>query len=705
MSLQERYRFGPFKLDPNERAFLRGDESIPLPGKAFDLLKLLARNPGRTIPKAELMTALWPETAVEEANLTQTVFLLRKALRDDPEHPIYIQTVPRLGYKFVVPVTSPDSAIGNGMDRRKKGMKRVLGFAAVAGITFAAAMLLGTSQAPRAKAPVITPFSVEGGRNVSPVWSPDGKGIAFGIQRNETDPPQVHVKYFDSSAAMQLTHDQYGGTPIAWTPGRIVFKSSRTPAGLWTISPMGGEAEPLLAMSDDKSANSSHVSSDGSVVAYYAAGADGVYGVMISSPAGSPAKPYAPAPFAIQTRLNGPKVKFSPDGKQILLLQTGGAGAETWLMPYPADRSHPPRRILRNLPHTPGTPTAAWMPDNRRIVLGGMASGSEPSDLYMADTESGEYSVLSSGTTRKVLPAVSPDGRKLIFQDVTSDQDLVSIDLASAVVRPVLTTNGSEDMPAWAAKTAAMVYVTNRTGQQEIWLHRPGDEPRPVVTRRDFPPGGFISPVLSPDGTRLAYARSDRSGPTRMWMSAVAGGAPVPLFKDEAIQIPGSWSPDGEWIAFLRFLNGKAQLYKVKTTGEARPELLKTDLKRSGSGSVPAWSPTGEWILTEDDGMKLISPDGKAERDLNLGNVLVCGFSRDGALLYCMRQERTSGPGVYFSVPVAGGPERVIGPVAPENKPQFGALGLRLSLTPDGKSFTYSIHKTTANLWMMDGIE
>jgi Tol biopolymer transport system component len=510
---------------------------------------------------------------------------------------------------------------------------------------------------------------------------------------------------------MQLTHDQDGGTPIAWITGRIVFQSSRAQAGLWTISPASGQAEPLLTIGDSKARNTAHISSDGSAVAYYGTNNDGVYGVMISSPAGSPAKAYLPAPFATRTLLRVPQVKFSPDGRQILLLRNAGAGVEAWLMPYPADPSHPPRRIFENFPRDLGE-TVSWMPDNRRIVLG-LKSGSEPSQLQMVDTVSGEHTALSNGTTTQRLPAVSPDGKRLIFQEEASDRDVFSIDLASAAVRPLFATNRTEGEPAWAAKASVMVYVTDREGPREIWLHKPGESDRALVTSRDFAPGTteqFISPVPSPDGSRLIYTRVERSGPTRMWMSAVAGGVPVPVVnpmlavKDE-IHIPGSWSPDGGWIAFLKFLNGKADLYKVKTTGQAQPELVKAGVKRSGSGSVPAWSPTGEWILSEDDGLKLFSPDGKATRVLGSRKTMACGFSRDGALVYCIRQEGKSDPGVFFSVPVAGGPEKVIGFVAPENKPLFGSLSLGLSLAPDGKSFSYTTRKTTANLWMMDGLE
>src|SRR5947209_5141672 len=127
METQEAYQFGPFQIDVNERTCRRGDEFIPLTGKAFDLLLLLLRDPGRVLTKAELMDALWPDTAVEEKNLTQTIFLLRKALRDDPERPTYIQTSARLGYKFVAPVTAAGTSPTIPKDKRSRVWKWLAG--------------------------------------------------------------------------------------------------------------------------------------------------------------------------------------------------------------------------------------------------------------------------------------------------------------------------------------------------------------------------------------------------------------------------------------------------------------------------------------------------------------------------------------------------------------------------------------------------
>ena len=98
------YEFGPFRLDAERRQLLRGDEPIVLTPKAFDLLVVLVEGRDRTTEKADLMRLVWPDRAVEESNLTQNVFALRKALGDGPDGEPYIETIPRHGYRFVAEV-------------------------------------------------------------------------------------------------------------------------------------------------------------------------------------------------------------------------------------------------------------------------------------------------------------------------------------------------------------------------------------------------------------------------------------------------------------------------------------------------------------------------------------------------------------------------------------------------------------------------
>ena len=95
MSLTEKemYQFGPFSLDPAERVISRDGTPFPLTPKVFDTLVCLVRHRGRLLTKDELLKTVWPDTFVEETNLTRNVLSLRKAL-GETEQNRYIITVP-----------------------------------------------------------------------------------------------------------------------------------------------------------------------------------------------------------------------------------------------------------------------------------------------------------------------------------------------------------------------------------------------------------------------------------------------------------------------------------------------------------------------------------------------------------------------------------------------------------------------------------
>jgi eukaryotic-like serine/threonine-protein kinase len=103
------YRFGQFELDPARRTLSRGDSSVALTPKAFDVLLFLVQNPNRLVTKDELLRAVWGNTFVEEGNLTQYISHLRKALGDNSEEARLIVTISRKGYQFTAPVTAVDA--------------------------------------------------------------------------------------------------------------------------------------------------------------------------------------------------------------------------------------------------------------------------------------------------------------------------------------------------------------------------------------------------------------------------------------------------------------------------------------------------------------------------------------------------------------------------------------------------------------------
>jgi TolB-like protein/DNA-binding winged helix-turn-helix (wHTH) protein/Tfp pilus assembly protein PilF len=101
------YKFGPFHVDLEQRLLFRGDAPISLTQKAFDTLAILVARQGKVVDKSELIKLVWPETFVEENNLTQNISTLRKALGEGE----YIETIPRRGYRFVMVAEDPVPAV------------------------------------------------------------------------------------------------------------------------------------------------------------------------------------------------------------------------------------------------------------------------------------------------------------------------------------------------------------------------------------------------------------------------------------------------------------------------------------------------------------------------------------------------------------------------------------------------------------------
>src|SRR6266852_1864283 len=102
--LNHLYEFGEFRLDAAERLLLHEGKSVPLTPKAFDTLLVLVQRSGHLVEKDDLMKEVWKEAFVEEANLARNIWTLRKALGDEGDEYHYIETVPKLGYRFVAQV-------------------------------------------------------------------------------------------------------------------------------------------------------------------------------------------------------------------------------------------------------------------------------------------------------------------------------------------------------------------------------------------------------------------------------------------------------------------------------------------------------------------------------------------------------------------------------------------------------------------------
>src|SRR5580658_8382955 len=108
------FRFADVEVREREFLLIKAGERIPVEPKAFRVLLFLLRNPGRLIPKDEIVESVWNDSAVSDNSLTRSIAQLRRVLGDDSREPLYILTVPTVGYRFLCDVSAEEDGFGMG---------------------------------------------------------------------------------------------------------------------------------------------------------------------------------------------------------------------------------------------------------------------------------------------------------------------------------------------------------------------------------------------------------------------------------------------------------------------------------------------------------------------------------------------------------------------------------------------------------------
>lgn len=184
LSEKEFHEFGPFRLDLRARLLFRDGVPVPLAPKSFETLVFLVRNGGRVVTREELRDAVWPDVVVSDGSLTQAVFLLRRALGEAEDGPRFVETVPRVGYRFV---SAPAEEPAPGGPRsgeavvsapRAGGRRRAVAFAATVVVAALASLVFLAPRGPdtRVTRTVAAPRLLAAGRELA--IPPDAERLA-----------------------------------------------------------------------------------------------------------------------------------------------------------------------------------------------------------------------------------------------------------------------------------------------------------------------------------------------------------------------------------------------------------------------------------------------------------------------------------------------------------------------------------------------
>jgi len=533
---------------------------------------------GKVVTREQLRAALWSrDTFVDfEHGVNTAVKKLRQALEDSTESPKFVETLPKIGYRFIVPVewvaeASSNSPLPRVVPIAPPGLTAVPPHAAKEVLRpaiwrwrfalLAIGLLLMATIGPyllRRRPQVqpdnltITPLTTFPGFEIGPSFSPDGNQIAFSWHGFEKEfQSDLYIKQVGQERVVQLTHHPSIHLASAWSPdGRsIAFMRQSDPdaTGIYLTSPLGG-SERKLADTTPFGPMGLSWSADGKWLAF--------------AKASSPATKADPSPedFSIhlvnvetteERALPDPspdcvytsRPAFSPDGNFLASACVLTGGVEKIYVQTP-DGKH--AREVAGATSSEGFTGIAWAADSQSLLYS--------SDLHLWRVP------LAGGKPEKLLfaqdvasPAVARTGNRLAYAQVSNSSSIWRLEL------------GSQAKPAGPAT--------------KIISYSRGD--------RD--------PHISPDGKYIAFL-SGRSGSSEVWVCDRDASNPVQLTFFGGSRIGRtSWSPDSRRIVFDLRASGNAELYIVNGDEGLRgdfPRERSTLLIRSGRGMATGFIST-----------------------------------------------------------------------------------------------------------------
>jgi Tol biopolymer transport system component len=550
-----------------------------------------------------------------------------------------------------------------------------------------------------------TPFATDAQTEMSGIWSPDGKSIAYLKSLGPWN--QLMWRSLEAPAPTPLTRLPMGVfANCFWSPdGSRVFFISRDSRSLLSIGIAGGEPELVLR----PYITAATLSPDGkSLVLWMRPQQEGseLTSLWISSPPGSPPRRYEPVLFDEDIRSLPVYLQFSPDGRRIILSLRTKSEVEIWCLDWPDGPKAKTHRVFKQLSLLT-VPSFSWMPDSRHLVL------SIDRNLWQADIKTGSLKQITMSTGPSYYyPSISPDGSRIVVDVSSSDYDIVSIPLDGSSPQRLVATSQREYSPSWSQDGGRMAFVTFRSGEPEIWLRsRDGEWERPIVTQKDFPGDrvSFGCVAISPNGKSVAYHCSGTKTGHKIWISPAAGGKPVradPGTDQEEFGL--TWAPDGSSIAYFAVKGGSMHLDRIRIGGQNPPELIPgTEGRVVGA---PAWSPDGQWIAWGnpfEQAIVLVSSDGRESRTLPSpvkigGYAFFLAWSRDSSTIYAassLEEEST-----LFEIAVKTGKCRKLADWGAEISFSVPYLHcLSGSLSGDGKSLATSVIVEKSDLWILEG--
>lgn len=583
------YEFGGFVLMPLRRSLTRNGERVALTPRVFDVLLALVERNGEVVTKEELLTLVWSDANVEEGNINRTVSTLRKHLGRQSDGSDMIETVPKVGYRFVAPVVSKKlvpatiSASSKNVPSRAirlgpwiaVAVAAVLIGSLVGGSLYFAGASLTTGSITKN---VIEPLTRSDSQELIPSFAADGR-IRFARLEGKNA-----YSYIADSNGSNARRD----TSIA---GLIT--------GLW--------------------------SPDGARVYYRKEGADGLFlansdgsnEIRLPFEAGNSAWSYDSKKLVYQSRVVGENGAKNFD----IFIYSLESGTSENVVSHPGFDGDP-----------------AFSPDGRSIVFVSDRDGNI--EIYRKDLLAGQVARLTNSPGHDSYPSYSPDGTLIVFN---SDRERENTDVYA------MRTDGSglfkvTDLPStesvgsspWSADGTRLLVLSDKDGVESI--HTMNFDPF-AVRAIDTTGDSAMDPDVAGDGKIVYFAGNPNTGGTLELFNPKTGQ------RQKLTDISkgtghARFSPDSSSVVFNDAIGGNTEVFSIKADGSERRNLTQN----AATDQSAAWSNDGRTIaFATNRGGDLqrfeiweMNADGTQLRmkHRDLGSSVEPAFMNDGRLLF-----------------------------------------------------------------------
>lgn len=622
------YAFDSFLVDPLKRTILCDERPLRLTPKAFDILLAFLENKGEAIDKNELMNKVWPDTVVEENNLTRNISSLRKALGETPTEHRYIVTIPGHGYSFVanvkrLPYPSTDVVVARhtrsqivieetrsnstnadasqtvqkvSLVHRPGGLIRIhkrlaLVAAAVILVAVSAGALWLYNSIFQETSDASEPFQkmkpskfTASGNAIAAAISRDGEYVAYVV--DEGGPQSVWLRRTSSEGKTRIVEpsdvDYWG---LTFTPDGeylyfVAWERNKTDAALYRVPSLGGISPQRLLNNVGTRVT---FSPDGKMLAFANdTSTKGESSLVIAASDGSQERELVAVTnpdFFSSHPHSGPA--WSPDG-QTLVSAYGSTGQRTLVQVRIVDAAIEP--VTSHIWQDIGQ--VEWLSDGKGLVVVAKDNASAANQFWHVSYPGGEVKRITNDLLdyRGVSVAAISDTLVTVQRDTVTN--LWIVPGGENGLAKQITNHKVGEFFSWTADNK-IVYSSNISGKSELWIMHPDGTGAKQLTINGNVRGSIS---VSHDGRYVIFA-SNRSGTYHIWRMNTDGSNPIQL-TDGGGERYSHLSPDGKWVVYRQGYDWgvKSTIWKVSIDG-GEPVQITNEMSLQ-----PSVSPDGRMI-------------------------------------------------------------------------------------------------------------